>query len=377
MQKLIFDSRSIDPTDGKVQQEPSRPFAHRPPDFNGMLLFDNAFYALEGCHGSSPPRFVVPLFAELVPCLGRSMSPKVTVVIAAYNAETFIRETIESVLAQSLQNIEVIVVDDGSTDGTQRILGSFSDGRLTVLRQENRGVSSARNVGLAAARAPYIFFLDADDILLPDALYRMASTLDQTPECVACFGHHIRITEDGSELSTRAVLPWKIFPADDTLRHLVTKNFICSAICIRTEAARAVRGFDPALKLGEDWEFACRLAVLGDFAAMPDDVVLMYRRRFNSASFRLQNSPVRPNFKAIDVVYSNPAIQQRFSPIELKRRRRLAEIDAFWTGARNAYVRGRMIEFLTYLTIGALRYPDSVLRPRLVCLFFRGLQQHT
>lgn len=87
------------------------------------------------------------------------MSPKVTVVIAAYNAETFIRETIESVLVQSLPSMELIVVDDGSTDGTQRVLSSFTDHRLTVFCQENRGVSAARNVGLAAARAPYIFFL--------------------------------------------------------------------------------------------------------------------------------------------------------------------------------------------------------------------------
>jgi hypothetical protein len=73
-------------------------------------------------------------------------------------------------------------------------------------------------------------------------------------------------------------------------------------------------------------------------------------------------------------VYANPAIQQKFSPGELKRRRRLAEIDAFWAGARNEYVQSRAFEFLKYLAIGAFRYPDSILRPRLVYLFFRGLR---
>lgn len=306
------------------------------------------------------------------------MLPKVTVVIAAYNAATFLRETIESVLVQSLPSMELIVVDDGSADGTQRILNSFTDHRLTVFRQENRGVSAARNVGLAAARAPYVFFLDADDILQQDALRRMVDTLDQKRQCIACFGHHIKIAEDNSVLSAHADLPLKLFPADSTLSHLIAKNFIaCGAICIRTDAARSVRGFNPALKFGEDWEFWCRLAVLGDFAAMPNDVILRYRQRFSSANFRLRNSPERPNFQAIDVVYSNPEIRQRFSAIELKRKRRLAEIDAFWAGARNSYVQSRGTEFLRYLIIGALRYPDSIFRPRLVYLFIRGLHQYT
>jgi glycosyltransferase involved in cell wall biosynthesis len=302
------------------------------------------------------------------------MLPKVAVVIAAYNTEAYIRETLESVFTQSLENIEVIVVDDGSTDGTQKILGSFSDRRLTVLCQQNGGVSAARNAGLAAARAPYVFFLDADDILTHDALLRMSSTLDRMPERVACFGHHLKIAEDGSELSRRSHLRWKLFPGDDTLRHLIAKNFICGAVCIRTGAARAVGGFDPALSLGEDWEFWCRLALLGDFAAMPDDVILMYRQRFSSANYRLRPSPLRPNYQAVEAIYANAKIRARFSPADLKRKRRLAEIDAFWAGARNEWFQGRTVGFLKYLAIGAVQYPDSVFRPRLVYLFLRGLR---
>jgi glycosyltransferase involved in cell wall biosynthesis len=203
------------------------------------------------------------------------------------------------------------------------------------------------------------------------------STLDRMPQHVACFAHHLRIAEDGSPLSTGADLRWKLFPASDTLRHLVAKNFIvCGAICIRTDAARAVEGFNPTLKLGEDWEFWCRLAVLGDFAAMPDHVALQYRQRFASANYRLRKAPLRQNFEAIDAVFSNPAIRQKFTPAELKRRRRLAEIDAFWAGARNEYVRNHAFGFLGHLIVGAFCYPDSVLRPRLVYLFVRGLLQH-
>lgn len=307
----------------------------------------------------------------------RPMSPKVTVVIAAYNAEAFLRQTLESVFTQSLTEFEVVVVDDGSNDGTQRILESFSDCRLIVFRQDNKGVSAARNAGLARAKAPYIFFLDADDVLAPDALFRMVTTLDYHPQHVACFGHHLKIAEDGSLLSNVADLRWKLFPTRDTLRHLIAKNFIvCGAICIRTDAARSVGGFNPALKLGEDWEFWCRLALLGDFVPVLDNAVLMYRQRFSSANYRLRNSPLRPNYAAIDVVYSNPEIRRRFSAAELRRRRRLAEIDAFWAGARNEYVQGWRLEFFKYLALGAFWYPDSILRPRLVYLFLRALRQY-
>jgi glycosyltransferase involved in cell wall biosynthesis len=305
----------------------------------------------------------------------RSTSPKVAVVIAAYNAERFIRETLESVFTQTLQDFEIIVVDDGSTDGTQDVLSSIDDPRLTVIRQKNQGVSAARNAGLAVAQAPYIFFLDADDLLTSHALSRMVSTLDDNPDRVASFGHHIKIAEDGSDLSMGSYIRWKLVPADDTLRQLIAKNFICGAICVRTEAARAAGGFDHTLRLGEDWEFWCRLALLGDFAAMPDDIVLMYRQRFTSANYRLRKSPLHPDHRAIDLIYANSEIRRRLSPLELRRRRRLAEIDTFWVGARNEYVQGRMIGFMKYLIVGALRYPDSVLRPRLVYLFFRGLRQ--
>ena len=117
----------------------------------------------------------------------RPTSPRVSVVIAAYNAERFIRETLQSVFTQTLQDFEIIVVDDGSTDGTQDVLGSVNDPRLTVIRQKNNGVSAARNAGLAVAQAPYIFFLDADDMLTSHALSRMVSTLDDNPDRVASF----------------------------------------------------------------------------------------------------------------------------------------------------------------------------------------------
>jgi glycosyltransferase involved in cell wall biosynthesis len=301
-------------------------------------------------------------------------APTVSVVIAAYNAEAFIAEAVASVFAQSLKDLEIIVVDDGSTDRTADIVEGIDDDRLRLIRQRHSGVSVARNTGLAAVRAPFVFFLDADDILAPDALRRMAATLTDMPTRVACFGHHIKIAEDGSELSTRSHVRLKQLPADETLRHLVAKNFICGAICVRTDAARAIGGFDPDLRLGEDWDFWCRLALRGDFAPVLDTVILLYRQRFGSANYQLRPSLWRPDYRALDVIYSNPEIRRRFSSRELDRLRRLAEIDMYWTGARNEYLRGHRLGLVKYLALGAIRYPDSIFRPRLVYLFFRGLK---
>ena len=114
------------------------------------------------------------------------------------------------------------------------------------------------------------------------------------------------------------------------------------------------------------------MAVLGDFAAMPDDIILMYRQRFNSANYRLRKSPLRPNFKAIDVIYSHPEIRRRFTSGDLQRRRRLAEIDVFWVGARNEYVHGRMIDFLAYSTSACFGIPTaSCGHVWFICFFVR------
>src|SRR5882757_7271659 len=97
-------------------------------------------------------------------------SPKVTVLMPAYNAGKYIGEAISSVLGQSFVDFELLIVNDGSTDDTEKIIRSFHDSRIVMIRQENKGVSAALNLGLAHARAPYIARFDADDICLPNRL---------------------------------------------------------------------------------------------------------------------------------------------------------------------------------------------------------------
>lgn len=140
-----------------------------------------------------------------------------------------------------------------------------------------------------------------------------------------------------------------------------------------TEAGRRVGGFDPRLRFAEDLEFWCRLAVFSDFVPMSVRVVLKYRLRRAGGNWSLAGTPFRPNCAALEVIFAAPALRQRLSERELRRYRRLAEINTHWLAKRNALGQGRLVRFAQYLLAGALRYPESVLHWRLIHLFFRHL----
>lgn len=107
---------------------------------------------------------------------------KVSVITPVFNGESFIKSAVQSVFSQTLQDWELIVVNDGSSDGTAAILDGLDDPRIRVVHQANGGVSSARNAGLELAQGEYVTFLDADDCLLPDALRARSAFLDEHPE---------------------------------------------------------------------------------------------------------------------------------------------------------------------------------------------------
>jgi len=122
--------------------------------------------------------------------------PRVTVIVTAFNQQNFIGEAVSSVLAQGFRDLECIVVDDGSTDGTAAILATISDSRLRVIGQRNQGVSAARNAGIDAARGEIIAFLDGDDRWLPQRLARDVAIYDAEPRVGMVFCNFIRFEGD-------------------------------------------------------------------------------------------------------------------------------------------------------------------------------------
>ena len=184
-------------------------------------------------------------------------SPRVSVIIPTYNRSWCLSEAIDSVLSQTFQDMELIVVDDGSTDQTPALLSRYAD-RLRVLRQTNRGVSAARNHGIQAAGGELIALLDSDDTWQPDKLARQVAFFDTHPDALICQTEEIWIRR-GMRVNPkhrhRKPSGW-IFEASLALC-LVSP----SAVMMRRELLQEMGGFDESLPACEDYDLWLRVSL--------------------------------------------------------------------------------------------------------------------
>ena len=123
--------------------------------------------------------------------------PKVSVIMPAYNAETFIREAIDSILAQSHRDFELIILDDGSKDATASIVQSYDDPRIRLIQKDNEGVAATLNRGIGLAQGEFIWRHDADDISLPEKLEKEVVFLEENPTCLLVATQVAVMTERG------------------------------------------------------------------------------------------------------------------------------------------------------------------------------------
>lgn len=294
--------------------------------------------------------------------------PLVSIVIAARNVAPYLAETISSALGQGAVDgrLELVVVVDGGDEATLAVARSFAaDPRVSVLGLAGEGVSAARNAGLHRCRAPYVLFLDGDDVFEAGALAAFVRVLDANPAAVGAIGAHVKIDQAGRLLpdeATRSARP--PFPPGDGLRRLLERNAIVNGgtVCLRAGVVRRAGGYDRSLRLGEDWELWCRLACEGPFASLGDQVVLRYRQRRASAMAASRGQALTPSAAAVEKIFALPVVRARFGEGELARLRRRALIDMHWAAARAALHRGQRKRFAGYAVLGLLRYPDSLLR---------------
>jgi len=195
------------------------------------------------------------------------------VVITCFNYADYLEEAVESVLAQDPEP-HVIVVDDGSTNpNTSEVLGRLSD-HVDVIRQENRGVSTARNEGLERATTPFLFVLDADDRLPPGALTALRTELDRDPAAGFAYGF------------TRFFGDWEgilRFPPYDPYR-LLYRHIIGLSALMRREVVESTGGFDPSFDQYADWEFWLNALAHGWRGVQVQAVTLDYRRHETAMS---------------------------------------------------------------------------------------------
>ena len=183
---------------------------------------------------------------------------RVSVVIPCYNGARFLRQAIDGALAQTHPDVEVVVVDDGSTDDSAAVAESYGDS-VVLLRGPNRGLSAARNKGVAASTGEFLTLLDADDVLLPDCLANRVRILQEKPEGGLVAGY-FREIDDNGQVRERVPELRKLGPLP-AFRQAVRRNWGPPVgWTFRREAFERCGGFDPLLRSCEDWDFVIRVA---------------------------------------------------------------------------------------------------------------------
>ena len=224
----------------------------------------------------------------------------ISIVIPAYNSERFLERTLDSVLAQSCADWELVIVDDGSTDNTPQIMRRFAeqDARIRAVTQSNGGVAAARNRGYQETEptTEFLIFLDNDDEWEPDALEMLRDALNKHPSATAAAGFCRNMDADGAFLND-APTAWqmertragKIEPcaANEAITYdvIVCQNPIISPgmVLIRRESLRQIGPWDQSVAPADDWDIWARLTLNGPILTLPR-VTLRYRMHGNNAS---------------------------------------------------------------------------------------------
>ncbi|WP_228749392.1 glycosyltransferase [Bradyrhizobium sp. BR 10261] len=301
----------------------------------------------------------------------RATSPAVSVVIPAKNAAAYIGEAIESALMQGGVS-EIIVVDDGSTDGTDAIVRAIREPRLRLMRNDASGVSAARNLGARNARGDWLLFLDADDRLRPDAVKTLLATARTAPQAVLVYGDYNTIDSAGRSIGRRGLLKGRLKPSGNVLERLAGGNFIVNGgiMLIRADAFHTSGGFDASLRYCEDWHCWCRLAATGEFAYAPK-LLLDYRLHTANTMNAAARTP-QDFFPAVARVFGDELILGKLPSGAAARLRQAAEIHLVTYAATQAVRFGRYREALAYLGMVGQRslkaMPRSAIKIALSCL---------
>lgn len=211
--------------------------------------------------------------------------PKISVLMPAYNAEKYIKEAIDSILAQTFSDFELIIIDDGSTDRTAEIVNDYSDSRIRFCPNEkNMGVAATLNRGLALASGEYIARMDADDISKEERFSKQVGYLDAHADIAVC-GTSIELFCDGTVIGTR-------FPSTELEKLKEDLFFSCGiahpSVMMRKAAILELGGYDPAFNGMEDYELWCRVAEKNKIAVLPE---ILFRYRIHRGQVTQNPSP--------------------------------------------------------------------------------------
>lgn len=230
---------------------------------------------------------------------------KISVFITSYNQREYLKEAIESVLAQTLTPVQVVVVDDASLDGSQDLIADYRrrypEIVVPIYHQRNTGVAQARIDGLCAVIGDYVTYVDGDDLFVPEKLEKEAAALKAHREVQIAFSNNIYVSLDGN-IKSRRWVDNETVPQGDVFWHTFTRSFPKRSLfrmeLVDYSAWKRIGFHDPNLRLYEDFDMRIRLTKR--LRAVYVDEPLSYIRAHNVG---LSSAPIRDHFAALDYLY--------------------------------------------------------------------------
>jgi hypothetical protein len=299
-----------------------------------------------------------------------SIEQCVTVVIPTYNRAAFLREAIASVVGQTYTAWELIVVDDGSTDDTERVLEEYaSDPRIRVIRQQQRERGAARNAGIAAAQGDYIAFLDSDDWWDAGHLAACVAAIDRAPSSRVAYAGSRQATGPGQLVGRQRLEVLHGHPARDIVRRFDAAGCNASSCIVARDVLEQLGGFneDLALSGSEDWELWVRLGQRTTFACTGNYTVWL--RQHDAMTSRDANRMVAAMQRAMQYVLANEALAPVVEPVAAEGQSRMQVIIAV-----NYYASGDMRRARRHLGLAMRHEPYAAIRqPLLLYTWFRTL----
>jgi glycosyltransferase involved in cell wall biosynthesis len=227
--------------------------------------------------------------------------PKVTVLMSVYNSEDYIREAIESVLGQTFKDFEFLIINDGSTDKSLKIIKSYKDARIRLIDRENWGLTRSLNQGLKIAKGEYIARQDSDDASVPDRLEKQVAFLDSHPNA-GMIGSNYTITD----LKGKPKVTTNVFthPADLKLCQVTCNQFGHGSVMMRKRVIDKVGGYDAMVGYVEDYDLWTRISRVADIANFEEPLYL-YKSNDKGVSLQNQELQIKQTFAVRDKAFKH------------------------------------------------------------------------
>jgi len=256
--------------------------------------------------------------------------PRFSIVIPTYNGEPFLAETLDSVLRQTVADWQVVIVDDGSTDGSAAVAERYVDERIRLFRQANAGVSAARQNGLDRCAGRFVTFLDQDDRLVPDALARFAAVMEGGNPPAVAYGDRVYIDPDGNRFGSETGPIFQPRPSGDVFTTCLTSQLMTTPgqTCISARHLRTIGRIPDTGEISDDWALWCLLASLGEFRFLDGGPILEYRwhaaNKIHRFMDRTDDIHIREQTRSMDLVFNHAICRRKAGDLDLglyKRRR--------------------------------------------------------